>query len=300
MTSPRVSIITATFNRSNVLSLAVRSVLWSAFENWELIVVGDCCTDDTAEVMASFPDERIRFVNLTANVGEQSGPNNAGFGLARGELIAYLNHDDLWYPDHLDVLVGEIDRDPSDLVFSMLEVIEADGTPTLSGASPTGRYEPYLAVPASSWLARRELIEELGGWRPSTRSFNVPSQDLLFRAWRKGRMMRHVPKVTGVAIPSGGRPGVYARRDVAENERWFASMAEPGFREAELTRIAHRAVALQVDIRVGPKVRRAVENLVRRCCLTIGVHPSAVRNAVRYGGRGGWIRHLRRARGLAD
>lgn len=300
MSGPRVSIITATYNRSNVLAHTVRSVLWSTFRDWELIVVGDHCTDDTGDVMASFQDERIRFTNLPVNHGEQSGPNNAGLEMARGELIAYLNHDDLWYPDHLDALVTEIDREPADLVFSMLEVIEADGTPTLSGASPTGRYEPYVIVPASSWLARRRLVEEMGGWRPAAQAFNVPSQDFLFRAWKRGRILRMVPRVTGVAIPSGGRKGAYARRDAEESEHWFASMSEEGFRERELMRVAHRAAALQADIRVWPKLRRALENALRKLLLTAGLHPSAVRNAIRYGGRGGSIRHLRRVRGLDD
>jgi GT2 family glycosyltransferase len=52
--------------------------------DWELIVVGDACTDDTADVVATFPDPRIRFVNLPENVGEQSGPNNEGVRLGHG------------------------------------------------------------------------------------------------------------------------------------------------------------------------------------------------------------------------
>jgi glycosyltransferase involved in cell wall biosynthesis len=95
--APAVSVVTATYNRSNVLRYAVESVLAQSFRDWEIIVIGDACTDDTAAVVASYEDSRIRFTNLERNFGEQSGPNNAGFAISRGRYIAYLNHDDLWF-----------------------------------------------------------------------------------------------------------------------------------------------------------------------------------------------------------
>jgi glycosyltransferase involved in cell wall biosynthesis len=81
--APSLSVVVATYNRSNVLRLAVESVLWQTFEDWELWVVGDACTDDTEEVMRDFGDPRVKFVNLELNVGEQSEPNNEGFNRAR-------------------------------------------------------------------------------------------------------------------------------------------------------------------------------------------------------------------------
>src|SRR5271166_2413327 len=80
----------------------VVSVILQTFTDWELLVMGDGCTDDSAEVVARFTDPRIRFVNLPERVGDQSGPNNEGARIARGRYIAYLNHDDLWFPDHIE------------------------------------------------------------------------------------------------------------------------------------------------------------------------------------------------------
>jgi glycosyltransferase involved in cell wall biosynthesis len=82
--SPVVSVIMATYNRSNVLCYAIESVLWQTFKEWELWIVGDACTDDTATVVASFKDKRIHFVNLPVNTGEQSGPNNEGVKRSTG------------------------------------------------------------------------------------------------------------------------------------------------------------------------------------------------------------------------
>jgi len=59
--SPLVSVITATYNRSNVLALAIESVRWQNLCDWELLVIGDAWTDDTEQVVASFADPRIHY-----------------------------------------------------------------------------------------------------------------------------------------------------------------------------------------------------------------------------------------------
>ncbi len=113
--------IIATYNRSDVLALAIESVLQQSLRDWEMWVIGDACTDDTEDVVKSFDDPRMSFENLPVNVGEQSGPNNAGAQRARGRYVAYLNHDDLWTPDHLEAAAGELDVSGADLVFSLID-----------------------------------------------------------------------------------------------------------------------------------------------------------------------------------
>ena len=107
---PLVSIVIATYNRSQVVAHAIASVRRSTITDWELIVVGDHCTDDTEAVVAGFADPRITWVNLAENAGEQSGPNNEGIRRARGRYLAFLNHDDLVLPrppGQLDCLVRD-------------------------------------------------------------------------------------------------------------------------------------------------------------------------------------------------
>src|SRR4051812_4085758 len=99
--APAVSIVMATYNRPSVLAFAIRSVLAQDFADWELIVVGDRCADETTALVASFADRRIRYVNLAIKYGEQSGPNNVGIARARVRYVAFLNQDDIWFPDHL-------------------------------------------------------------------------------------------------------------------------------------------------------------------------------------------------------
>src|SRR5689334_5131336 len=112
--SPRVSVIIATFNQSRALRCAIRSVLWQTLQDFELLVVGDACTDDSEQVVTSFDDPRVRWHNLAENSGNQPAPNNKGLELARGDYIAYLGHDDLWYPTHLETLVSRLETAGAD------------------------------------------------------------------------------------------------------------------------------------------------------------------------------------------
>jgi glycosyltransferase involved in cell wall biosynthesis len=303
MSRPRISIITATFNRSHVLRHTIGTVIAQRFTDWELIVVGDACTDDTREVVAGFADPRIRYHELPVNVGEQSGPNNAGVREARADLLAFLNHDDLWLPDHLEVLASAIERTGADLVFSLMAVIIPGHEPVLSNFTPSGRYEARTVVPASAWLFRRALWARVGPWRSYRESYRAPSQDWLHRAMRAGSDSRLVPAVTVVAFPSGYRQGSYTDRDDSENASYAARIAtDPQFRESVLTSmVLGQAAGGQHGLSttaVRPYLVRGGKNAVSAALSAIGVPPGAVRLFLKSRRRGHFIDSLRRVRGL--
>src|SRR3954471_20793743 len=134
MNSPRVSVIIPTYNRSTVLPFAVHSVLGQTLGDFELLVVGDGCTDDTEQVVMAIKDPRVRWINLPSNTGHQSGPNNRGLQEARGEYIAYLGHDDLWLRHHLECATAKLDETGAAFAHSLLVRIPKDeeaGMPVL-------------------------------------------------------------------------------------------------------------------------------------------------------------------------
>jgi glycosyltransferase involved in cell wall biosynthesis len=103
--SPVVSIVMPTWNRGAVIGAAIRSVQAQQFPDWELIVVDDGSSDDTAQVVATFAaDVRIRCVTQ-AHAGQCAARNNA-LKLAKGALIAYLDSDNLWYEGFLAAAVA--------------------------------------------------------------------------------------------------------------------------------------------------------------------------------------------------
>ena len=106
---PRVTVITPTYNWATVLPYSIGSVLDQTFSDFELLVIGDACTDESAAVVEGICDPRVRWHNLATNTGHQSGPNNEGIRQAAGDVIAYLGHDDLWLPRHLELLLEAFD-----------------------------------------------------------------------------------------------------------------------------------------------------------------------------------------------
>jgi GT2 family glycosyltransferase len=297
----RVSIVIATYNRSNVLRLAIETVRWQTLSDWELIVVGDGCTDDTGDVVAGCGDRRIRYLALPRNHGEQSAPNNAGAAAATGRYLAYLNHDDLWFPDHLGVLVQSLEESGADLAYSLSARIDAAGALHLWANSPGGRYEIWHSVPASTWLMRREMAARVGPWRPAFQLWDSPSQEWLRRARAVGARLQPVSHLSVVQITSGGRRDSYKNRDSREHEAVLAAMRDnPHERERMLTAIAAASSPMTTYINPLPLAGRTLKAMAARAAVSAGVAPVAVFNALRYGRRGGFIRRLRRTRGLAS
>lgn len=307
-TAPLVSVILATYNRSRVLVHAVESVRRSTLADWELIVVGDHCTDDSAAVVAAFDDPRVRFVNLPRNAGEQSGPNNEGVHQARGRFIAYLNHDDLYFPDHLATMVACCEHEQADLVWApvlvALPVPIADLAAgrwhlRVHGIPATQDYDPRTFVFASAWLLRRELAAAVGPWRPARETYATSSQDWLFRAWRSGARMRLSSMATVLAVPAAARQGSYAQAASPEHDYFANRMwSDPGFRE---TALHHAAVAGEREARryrLGRALRSLVVRPMTAAAMRVGVHPYAPYFALRYGRRGNLVNAIRRRTGL--
>lgn len=309
---PLVSVITATYNRSRVLAHAVESVRRSTLREWELLVVGDHCTDDTAAVIASFEDPRIAFVNLPRNIGEQSGPNNEGVRLAKGRYIAFLNHDDLFFPEHLPSTVAFLEETGADLVWVPLLVALPVAEPDLaagrwrfrlSGVPPEGEFDPRVFIFASGWVLRRELTERVGPWRGAREAFVSSSQDWLFRAWRAGARIRFCPTPTVLAVPSGARRGSYAMTASPEHDYFVKQMrTDPGFRHTAVRMAAIATEAEANRYRFGgawlENARALLFRPMSRAAIALGFHPLALFYAVRYGPRGNLINAVRRRAGL--
>ncbi|HLG43171.1 MAG TPA: glycosyltransferase family 2 protein [Planctomycetota bacterium] len=312
----RVSVIMATYNRSNVLKLAIETVRWQTLADWELIVVGDACTDDTAQVVAAFDDPRIRFINRASNFGEQSGPNNDGMRLARGEFIAMLNHDDLWWPRHLELGVQELRETGADLVFARIYQVGPHGQSNLQPPRPVKAYSPRLLVPASAWIFRKTLFERIGEWRPAETLYNVPSQDWIFRAHKSGAKLTARLMPTVIFIGSLIRDGSYKDLRQVEQQRFFGILKDrPDFEPPGMIAGRPESAGRYLGRRLGKilfkprnwaSLLRSIGFALARyflfpiqwIALRFGVHPFAVSRFLRYGRKGGFVRWLRRRRGL--
>jgi len=303
---PAVSVVIATYNRTHTLRHAVQSVCNSSFGDWELIVVGDACTDDTAECVASFGDPRIRFVNLPERSGDQSAPNNHGVALSRGKYLAFLNHDDIYLPDHLATCVAELEQSGADLVWVPCAVARpkaaADsGRPfsfALIGVPQTASgFSPFATCLASSWVFRRGLADRVGPWQSADRLHVTPSMDWLFRAWRSGAVLRFLPAVTVIVVLAGPRPGSYARTTSPEHDLITRSLREdPRYRERILQEAAVNEAMDRFRNERYPQVRLLRPLLLRPIywvLIRAGIHPLTLPHAIVYGRRGGLVQKHR-------
>lgn len=200
--SPRITVITATYNSSKTLKLALQSLLAQKFTDFEAWIIGDACTDDSERVVAEFGDARLHWHNLPLNIGSQFGPNNEGLRRARGEYIAYLGHDDLWFPWHLSGLFAHIEHTQADLVHPLGAVFRPAGLTHIVGPPPTGTgYGDHFIFP-SSWLHRRETVLALGGWRNQRALREGVDRDLLRRFATTGKRIEFCPQLSVLKFPS--------------------------------------------------------------------------------------------------
>lgn len=131
-----VSIIMPSYNTANYIEASIESVRHQTYENWELIIVDDCSTDDTDEVVRPFlSDRRIRYLKNEQNSGAAISRNWA-LREAKGKWIAFLDSDDLWLPEKLEKQVAFMEQNGYHFSYTNYEEINMAGEKT--GVRVTG------------------------------------------------------------------------------------------------------------------------------------------------------------------
>lgn len=118
-----VSIIMPSWNTDRFIAETIQSVLDQTYQNWELLIVDDCSTDNTDKVVESFKDERIKYFHNEKNSGAALTRNRA-MREAQGEWIAFLDSDDLWMPEKLEKQISFMQK--NNYVFSYTEYEKID------------------------------------------------------------------------------------------------------------------------------------------------------------------------------
>lgn len=133
--SELVSIIMPSYNTAPYIKETIQSVLNQTYQNWELIIVDDCSTDNTDEVVASIQDERIRYLKNEKNSGAAVSRNRA-LREAKGKWIAFLDSDDLWMPEKLEKQISFMEKNGYSFSYTNYEEIDVEGNST--GVKVTG------------------------------------------------------------------------------------------------------------------------------------------------------------------
>lgn len=169
---PSVSIIIPTYNRAKYLNLTLQSIAQQTYQDFEVIVVDDGTPGDENESICS-EFEKVRYFKIK-NSGGPASPRNFGIQKASGKYIAFVDDDDLWQPQKLDVQVKILDANPDfGLVHSCCEVIDENGvlqneivgrprTPDVKHGDVSLRMIGNWTIMMPTSLLRKEVIKKVG------------------------------------------------------------------------------------------------------------------------------------------
>ncbi|MDH6309644.1 teichuronic acid biosynthesis glycosyltransferase TuaG [Dysgonomonas sp. PFB1-18] len=179
---PLVSVIMPAYNAAGYIAESVRSVMQQSYDRWELIVVNDGSHDTTEEIVQNLQkeDNRIKYY-FQENKGQYTARNLA-LQVAQGELVAFLDSDDIWFPDKLEVSVSELLSSDHDLFFTdtytFYQLSDLEDTSSLKtlgvstriyeGEAATRLFIEQNRIPILTVLTKRDILIEAGGF-PSFR-----------------------------------------------------------------------------------------------------------------------------------
>ena len=171
---PTVSVITPTYNRMGLLTEAIASVRAQTFPDWELIVVDDGSADETPRLLEAYArrDARIRPVRQP-NQG-LSAARNAGLRVAKGEFVAFLDDDDLWLPEKLQVQVAFMHARPElGMCYSSVHLLSSrTGTTWVIPRRPGTTYRDLFernSIHVPTAFVRRSCLDAVGHFNPQLR-----------------------------------------------------------------------------------------------------------------------------------
>src|SRR5688500_16163655 len=125
---PAVSAVIPTYNRLPLLMQAVESVRAQTFGDWELVVADDGSTDGSAEAVEGLGDPRIRVLRLP-HTGNAGAVRNAGVAASGGEWLAFLDSDDVWLPQRLELQLAAVRDANVQWSYAGAELMDSAGRP---------------------------------------------------------------------------------------------------------------------------------------------------------------------------
>ena len=175
-----ISVIIPTYNTALLIGRTLRSVLDQSCQDFEILIVDDCSTDDTLDAVRRIDDPRIRIFRQEENRGPAAA-RNRGLSEAKGEYCAFLDGDDYWEPDFLKETSAFLDGHPEAVAVSVMQCHKIIGKKPMTAPRDTGVTKPVVLedffafwgkfnhVCTGSVLMRTAVAQQLGGQREDLR-----------------------------------------------------------------------------------------------------------------------------------
>jgi len=162
----KISVIMPAYNAARTLSQAVRSVQSQTLRNWELVICDDCSSDDTISLLKSISDPRVRWIRNSTNLGPGLSRNRA-MEYAKGDWFVFLDADDVWLSDRLEILLNAVDGNIAHVAFDDILICHDAGDDGLipwrrlrgpQGFAHRNRSGRIFDVSAIDYLKSRRLL----------------------------------------------------------------------------------------------------------------------------------------------
>ncbi len=175
---PKFSILLPTYNRADIINIAIESVLNQTEKDFELLIAGDGCTDNTAEVVQQYlKDKRVKWFDLPKAPGFGYANRNKILKEAKGEYIAFIAHDDFLFPDHLEILGKILDENKDvDIVYSRPLWVDPEGiiVPSSFNIEDQNILDSFMnlanGIPASCIIHRKTCFDKVGYWNENLKN----------------------------------------------------------------------------------------------------------------------------------
>jgi len=160
-----ISVIIPTYNREKLIIPCIESVLKQTYRDIEIIIVDDCSKDRTEEVLRPYLGERVIYHKLPENHGACYA-RNTGVKIARGELIAFQDSDDVWHPEKLAKKLACMEEERADLVFCGMNRVMPGRTHYYPLGNPDVHHDFYLQelklnrISTQTVLVKKETAEK--------------------------------------------------------------------------------------------------------------------------------------------
>lgn len=201
---PLFSVVIPTYNRAIKLKRAIESVLDQSYDNFEILVMDDGSTDDTSTVVASYDDSRITYI-WDKNFGGPSRPRNRGVAIAKGEWVCFLDADDWWAKDKLQVCFDAI-TEQVDFIYHDLEIVTDSPKPFRRKIMKCRQVKTPVLIDLllkgntilnSSVVVRRSLLNKIGGIDESREMIAAEDYNTWLRIARLTDQFKYLPRTLG-------------------------------------------------------------------------------------------------------
>lgn len=200
---PTVSVVIPTHNRGWLIKKTISYVLDQTYNDFEVLVVDNGSTDDTKSVVGSIMDNRVKYI-FQNDSGSPAKPRNTGIAASKGKYVAFLDDDDVWYPDKLETVVNAFESNPNTDIICHSEYENRHGKITKVLDYKSKRQDVFEqlifhgnCLSGSATSVRIAALTEAGGFREEIEFFEIEDYDLWIRLALLNKKFHFIMKPLG-------------------------------------------------------------------------------------------------------